>query len=285
VGVHGAIEANALYKFLERISADDITLSADDKEVIIKAGRAKAGFTLHSEIAMPLQEVPEPKRWVKLPDGFCDVINTIAMVCATDMSRPLLTCVHVDGKKGIVEGSDSRALMRSTVPRFNCRAFLLPARIAQIAARYALEETANSKGWQHFKSNEGTLIHCRVFEDNYPDTSQHLDVEGISVRLPKDMHTVLERAGVFSGSLLQSTPVVAIRLADGEALVRARGDSGWFEERMPVRYKKEPLAFGINPMLLQRILTDTNECTIGERTLGFKGDNWKYAVAKVINYE
>src|SRR5690554_5571655 len=68
--VEGAIKAEALYSFLNRVKQDIITIDVDDNQVKIKAGRSKAGLVLEKEVKLPVEEVGEIGKWMPLPEGF-----------------------------------------------------------------------------------------------------------------------------------------------------------------------------------------------------------------------
>ena len=94
--IEGAIQAEQLYKLLSKIKQDEIEVTTENAEIIFQAGKMKAGLTLQQEIKLPLDEISKPGKWKTLPDDFVKYIRMAMQVCSQDMSRPVLTCVHVN---------------------------------------------------------------------------------------------------------------------------------------------------------------------------------------------
>jgi len=110
--ITGAVEADSLYKFLGKIKPDDkgnIELSLNEKfEIVVKSGRSKAGLTLQSEITLPLNEedFAEKDDWLTLPENFTKFLAIAMGSCGKDMSKPVLTCVHIS-EEGFIGGADN----------------------------------------------------------------------------------------------------------------------------------------------------------------------------------
>jgi len=125
--INGAVQAEELYELLSKLKKDEIEITTKGNEIILKSGRTKAGLTLQQEIKLPLEEIGELGKWKPLPEDFLKHIKFAMAACSRDMSRPVLTCVHVS-KDGIIEGSDSfriaRCQLKTEMP---VKTFLLPA--------------------------------------------------------------------------------------------------------------------------------------------------------------
>lgn len=275
--VTGAIKADELYKLLSKLSEDDIEVSVSGPEVILKAGRSKAGFTLQTEIKLPLDEVPAPSKWKDVPDGFLEAIRFTSSSCSRDMSRPVLTCLNVRDS-GVVEASDNLRITNYDLGnKMPVPTFLLPVTSAKEILAYKINKICKSDGWIHFKTNEDTILSCRIFEDKFPDVSKFFDVEGDEIKLPKDLHSALDKASVFAvdGEIMS----VTLTLKPKKMIVRGRSTSGWFEEEMPARYNGKEITFTTCPKTLQDITSQTTTCILGKNVMLFAGDKWKHVVS------
>jgi len=279
LNIEGAIEATYLYKFLGKVKADDINIELKDNEILLKTGRAKAGLTLQTEIRLPLEEVTGRKKWKDLPSNFNKFLSFAMPSCSKDMSRPVLTCVHVN-QSGVIEASDSYRMtycdLKEEVP---VDTFLLPASSAVDVVKLNPIKVAKSNGWIHFSNEVGSEISCRIFnDDTYPDTSKILNMTGDRLILPQIIDEVLERAMVFSKRDHLLDEIITITIQNMVLEVSAKSSTGWFKEKVNMKYSEDPIIFSITPFLLKGILSETRECFINkERTkLKFEGEGWQY---------
>ena len=107
--IEGAVQADELYKFLNRVKADDIEMTEADSEIQIKAGRARVGLTLVEKVVLPLESISAEGKWKKLPDDFIKALEFVLFTCSQDMSRPILTCINIR-EDGIIESSDAHRI-------------------------------------------------------------------------------------------------------------------------------------------------------------------------------
>jgi len=278
LNITGAVAAEELYKLLHKIKKEEIEISVGDNEVLLKAGRAKAGLILHTEITLPLEEIGEQGKWRKLPEDFIEAVKMAVGSCSRDMNKPVLTCVHVNSE-GFVEGSDGFRIMKyqlKEIDKFPVKTFLIPASSAVQLIHLKPVKIAKGQGWVHLQTEEGTIISCRTFEESFPDTAAFLKIEGVPIEFPDKMEEILDRAIVFSkgGHFLDEE--VTVTLTKQRIKVNSRNDSGWFEEETRIEFKDDPVHFTITPYLLKDILSKTNTCILNEACLKFEGNEWEY---------
>lgn len=276
--IEGAIQADHLYKFLGKVTKDDIELELKDNEIVFTAGRAKAGLSIQAEIKLPLEEISGNKKWKELPENFNKFIGFTMTSCSKDMSRPVITCVHVN-QNGIIEASDSYRITRCDLKEeLPIETFLLPATSAVDVVKINPTKGVKKEGWVHFSNEEGTEISCRIFTDTYPDTSSVLETRGDRIILPQTIDEVLERAMVFSKRDHLLDEIVTITIQDRSLEISSQAKTGWFREEINMKYTGDKILFSITPSLLKGILSETRECSINkERTkLKFEGEGWQY---------
>lgn len=273
----GAIESDQLYKFLNKIKKDEIEFTIENNQIILTTGRAKAGLTLHAEVTLPLdKELSDKGKWKSLPTDFSKFLAFAMTSCSRDMSKPILTCVHVS-KHGIIESSDNYRItqchLESEMPLDD---FLIPATSAAEVVKINPVKIAEGTGWMHFQNEIGTVLSCRVINEAFPNITPHLKVDGIRLILPNSTSEVLDRAMVFSKRDHSLDETVFVSIQDRRLQIRSESSCGWFEEDINMKYSGDPVLFAITPSLLKGILSETSECEINADThkLKFAGERW-----------
>lgn len=280
LNLQGAIQADNLYKFLNKLKQEDIEFTTEDNQIILTSGRAKAGLTLQSEVKLPLEsDVAVRSKWQTLPEDFNKFVAMAMTSCSRDMSKAVLTCVHIS-KNGMVESSDNYRIMQCNLQNdMPVESFLLPAMSAAEVVKIKPTKIAQGKGWMHFQNEEETIISCRIINDAFPNVNPVLNIkDGIRLILPQTTGDVIERAMVFSKKDHALDESVEVLIQNRRLLIQTKSDSAWFEEDINMRYDGDPIAFAITPSLLRGILAETGECEINKEStkLKFKGECWSY---------
>jgi hypothetical protein len=192
------------------------------------------------------------------------------------MSRAILTCVHITGNQ--VEASDAYQIAQF---KFNSGLsaktnLLIPATSIREVIKINPTKIALGSGWVHFQNEAGTVLSCRIFEDEFPDTSSHMEVEGIEITFPKTIGEILDRASVFSKQAVSTDETITITLDKNRVKIAGKSDSGWFEEEANIKFSEEKTSFMITPSLFRNILNRSNSCVLGESKVKFSGDGWEF---------
>jgi len=260
---------------LARIKKDDVVIEQSAKEVVLKAGKAKAGIVMEAKIKLPLDDVSAPEKWKPLPADFVTGVEYAVSSCSKDNSRPVLTCVNVR-KDGFVEATDNFRITRHKIGEMPVT-FLLPASTATELVRYPINKVASGKGWVHFRTEEDTIFSCRIYEGEFPDITPILKVQGKELELPVTMTDVLDRAAVFAQQETKDESVTVV-LEEGKMTVKGKNSFGWFEEDINMTYEGDSFEFAINPAFLKAIANQIRNCVIGKRCLKFTGPTWEHVV-------
>ena len=275
--ITGALKAEELYQLISKTKKDEIEVILEDNQIILQSGRAKAGLILQTDIKLPLKEIGEIEKWKTLPENFSKAVRFVSIAAGIDMSRPVLTCIHVD-KSGYVEASDGFRIVKYENMKIPVNTFLIPVSSARELIKLNPTKIAEGQGgWIHFQTNEGSIISCRVFEDKYPDTSKFLKVEGVSLTMPAIVSEIIDRAIVFSKRDHSFDEQVFIVIQNNKIKINAKSETGsWFEEDANMRFKDDSISFAITPYLLQDILKETSSFVINENMMKFEGTDWLY---------
>ncbi len=280
--ITGAIKAQALYEFLNKIKQDEIDIEWEENQLIIKAAKAKAGLVLEQEVKLPVEEIGEIQKWKPVPDDLIPALKFCNPCCSQDMSRPILTCVHVSGKA--IEASDSYQIVRHSLEnKIPIKPFLLPSSSVRELVKYDIKEMAEGEGWAHFKTEEGTIFSSRILSGEFPDVGKLLEFDGVDFDFPKKTLSALEKAQVFSKSAFNSgdLPTISITIIDGAINITSKNEYGWFEESVRSKHvnQGDPINFMIGIEFLVNLLSQLQACLIGEDRVKFEGENWIHVIA------
>ena len=278
--ITGAVQATELYQLLKKLKQDELELTVTENEILLTSGKTKAGLTLQTEIKLPLSEVERKSKWKTLPEGFKDALRFAVTSCSRDMSKPVLTCVHVH-QEGFIEGCDNYRVARWTLSEeFPTGTFLIPQSSVLELLKLDPVKVALDGGWVHFITEDKTTISCRIIDDKFPDTSKLLKQSGIEVILPEGISEILDRAMVFSKRDTVLDEDITIILEKNKLRIESKSETGWFKEEVPNdSYKGEELKFDVTPSLLKSILSETNVFEHCKNRLKFSGANWVYIVS------
>lgn len=278
---HGAVSADELYSFLNRVTRDSIDINVKGSELLMKCGRASAGLTLHEQIKLPLSEIEGPNTdWIPLPDNFAEAISFCKFSCSSDMSMPILNCLHVC--KECVESSDDIRFTKFELKECDSMdSFLIPVSVAKELSNYAITEMTGNSSWKHFRTADKSVVFsCRIYADEYPDTSGFSNIENfIKVKMPKKLGMILTRAGIFAKERADKDSMITITIDGSMIKIKSQNDAGWFKETTKIKYDGDPITFNVNPEFLEVMLSKTTMCLIGSDRIKFEGDNWYHIVA------
>lgn len=275
--LEGSVKAEELYKFISK-AKETLDISIDKDTLLVKSGRAKSGFALEKEVLLPIIKIKG--KWLDIDDTFLEAIQTAAQTTSKDAAMPMMQCVHIC-EDGYVEASDMWKLLhaKTEVP---IKTTLLFGTAVREVVRLHPTKIATSKGWCHFKNEEGTTISCRVIDETFADSKDLLKgfKKGVKLSMPKDLLQVLDRAEIFSSSNEESDAVTFV-IAKGKLTVSAKTETSWFKESMKID-TKDSMEFEIKPYLLKTILNKYPDCVYTKTRLLFEKDDWKYVVSLTI---
>lgn len=274
--LEGAVNASELYSFITKVKGDEISLEVQENELLLRCGRSKAGLALQSEVVLPIEEIGKITKWKKLPKGFFKALSFAMAACSNDMSRPIFTCVHINGES--IEGTDSYRIAKYTLEEeVPVEPFLLPARICNTIIRMKPIEISEGKSWVHFKTKDKAVLSCRIFEDKFVDINPLLSVKGgVTIKFPKEIIDIIDRAGIFSKRDHVIDENISIHIENKKLQIKSESERGWFTEKARIDYTGDTIEFSVTPYLLSDILNESPIGKLNDGKLIFEGDNWKY---------
>ncbi len=245
----GAVRADELHALLKKYTADELDIEPGDTELKIKGRGSRAGIAIDTEISLPIDAIPEPKRMRTLPEDFLDSIEACLTSVSTDVGKETLCCIYLDGE--IAESTDGIRLTQFEYqkPLFK-KPCLLPATAAKELIKYKPERYGTAEGWIVFDCEGGARFRARLHEGKFPDTSKIIDFEGEEVTLPEKIAEMIGRARVFSESTgFEEDNKIQVEIADNKIRIEGRGPGGWVKESCKIEYSGKAVAFTVNPRL------------------------------------
>jgi hypothetical protein len=272
IEINGVIKAEELYKFINKVKEKEFDINITENEIVMKAGRAKVGFALNSNILLPLSETLQgvSKKWKPLHEKFLQACKFASASASTDMSDQKLTCVHITSE-GVIEASNNyRMVIWDLQTSLPIKTTLIPATSIREVVRLQPTKVREGDGWIHFMNGQGTTISCRTFDEVFVDTKAIMKTIGKTKKItfPEGILPILEKAEIFSQDQ-KTDGSVTLDFKDGKLTVKSESATAWFKETIAFDGDDE-FSFSITPYLLKDILKETNVCSINKNVLKFE---------------
>lgn len=277
--LEGAVDGAHLHTLLNRMSSQTVTLETDGTKLNLRSGRVKASFDF-TPVTLPIGEIDRSGDDSDiLPDNFTRALGLIAGTCARDMSKPVLTCVYLNGET--LTASDGFRAATIRIADANFPKMLLPGSAAEVLSTFAIERLAisDSGEWARFTSNRGTtIIHARTALGNFPNIDHLFDVKGPDITFPDNTTEVIARASIFSERQHRIDEELDITLKPNQIIIAASYDGGHFSEVIRTDQKIEA-SFTIHPDFLAEVLKTGTSCMVGSNRIKFTGAAWQHVIA------
>jgi DNA polymerase III sliding clamp (beta) subunit (PCNA family) len=283
IDFEGAINAKELYGLLSKIDKDEIELTVSETELLIQAGRVKAGLKLELEVKLPIKEIPKKMEKISNPKRFLYLLHFAMQTCSKDPAQSKLSCISLK-KNGLIESSDGYRLFQGQGDPLPVMSFLLPSSSTFEIVKSEPTHLSLEKGWVHFKNENGTVFSSRRIEDDYMPEDQIKSVLAFNkigqIDFPAKINQILERVGLFAkGDTLDE--LVEINIDKGKMMLRAQaeGTGSWVEEKATISFDGT-LSFLMTPSLFVDILQVVQTSIIDKsiQKIKFAGPDWEYVI-------
>jgi DNA polymerase III sliding clamp (beta) subunit (PCNA family) len=274
-----AVKADLLQKYINKVSAKELEITQKPKELYIKAGRSRTGFQIANKIKLPLNNVTLDDAWEDLPSDFIDAVAFVSESCATNTDSAKLNSIHLH-KDGYMEGTDRHRLSHWQLehPIESLDTMLIPVKNLKAAMKINPTKIMGSSEWLHFSSEDGTILSCRLLDEDFMDTSQLLakpKEKGNKIIFPEEIVPALERSQVFAQRPDKESEILVVSVLGSKIKIRSEAEGGaWHEEFVSVKYKGKKVKFAITVELLLNIIKKKSTCKIYKDKLIFTGGRW-----------
>ena len=272
VEIEGCVKADSLMQLLSKIKDDEIQISINESELLIKGKRFESGILFDSDIRIPIDEVAVPKKMKKLPDNFKQSAKLACLTASSALSEPLLTCVYLNNST--VESCDNdRITICNLTSNLGFTTLILAENLLKLCDDDLIEAYAD-ESWIYFKTADNVLLATRTYNEKYLDLHQFIPEikEGTKIIFPDNIFEILARADIFSKDVISQEKNVQIRVQKHKMKVISRNETGWFTETIDTKCK-EKFDFTINLEFLTDILKITNEISLIDNSLFFETEN------------
>ena len=274
--VEGAVNGGKLLTMLKKSNDEEVDVFVESGQLRVHGKKSKAGIRMDEDVKLPFNEGKDNVQWEQLPENFCEAVKFCLFSTSKDASRPLLTCVHINGN--IAESCDNFRLTQYALDK-EVGEYLIPAEAAKSLIVHTPVSVALIDGWLHFALENDVLFCCRTFADTYPDISKIMVFTGEDIKWSDGLPEAIDRAGVFGESQLKGAgSMITITISEGRLFVRGEGDYGFLEEEMRIRFAGEA-KFIINAEFFMEILRYGGTSVVGKQKLKFTGNKWTHVVS------
>lgn len=259
-GFEGAVVAKPLLDLLSKLKEDEIDISAENSEILVKGVGKRSGVRMEAKVNLPVDAVEKPDAWHTLGDDFSEAIGMVQPCASNDESQFVLTCIHFH--PDYLEACDRFQIARFPVKTGLQEEILVRATSVMKISGLGMVEISETRSWLHFRNKNDLVFSCRKFQEQYPDLGRFLEKsECEKVTLPSGLEEIVSKAEIFTvENSLGNHVTVSIR--NDTISVKGEGTSGWYEERKKIAYNADPLEFMIAPKLLLAISKKSNDCFI-----------------------
>lgn len=273
--VKGAVLADDLRKVLHKLPDDVVEVYTKGSELRIEGKRKRAGIARVKEVTLPYADVPRPGEWSELPPELMGTMLQAARVCGKDDSQPRTMEVHAT--PDLVEACDGFRFFRSALKTGFEKEVLVPAASIAAIGSIVFTKASVSGGWLHLRRRDKQKVSLRCSAGTYPEeVNRLLELKNPQkVRLPGNLPEILSRAEVMQES---TDALVSIQISSGKLTLRAKKDTGWYEETRDIKYSGDPLSFDVNPAFLEEILSKSREVKVSDRRMKIESEDTVFVV-------
>lgn len=280
---NAVVAAADFLDYIGKVPDEQLEISREGNEVVIKGKKRKAGITCSTDVLLPIESVPAPTDWKRIEDGTPNALQQAARTCGKDETQYLTTCVHVTAD--YVEASDNYRFLRVDGATGFPDRVLIPASSVEKLEGLEIKKVSVGKGWVHFRTASKATISVRCDHQAYHKGVEKLLAmeEAEDLTLPSVLGEMVERAEVFTGAHYNDT--VEVRIGDSELTIEARKDTGWSRERKRIAYEGRELTFRIHPKFLVEILKRTRDVKVDDRKIKIEVGNIHFVTSLSMKKE
>jgi hypothetical protein len=286
-GFNAAVQSDAFYKLISKISAKDLIVLKNKEQIEIKAGRSRFGLACEAPEKLVIEKVNvldhDHMRWKKIPADLKEALVFCCFSASKHMVvKPEFTGVFVKGNS--VFSSDTLRITWYTLKDAIKSSFLVPARYIVNLNNYDISHFNIEHGWIHFKGKDLYFSIC-LLEEVYPAKKAIEYFPSIKksevINLPEDFDKVLDRALVLMEDDFILDKEVELVISKDSLICRLdKKQVGWYEEVVDIDRKgTEEVIIKINPIFLKEILKHTNKMILAsESVVAFFSKDFKHLI-------
>lgn len=273
-----AVVANDLIQVISKFPDEEINMEIKENQLIVKGKKKRAGLTIQNEISLPIEDLPQPTKMKKIPKNLMSNLKIAAEICQLNNENYKVSHVYVT--KNQIVATDRYRFIRIKM-KTGIERLLIPAS-AIISIDETINEICENKGWLFLNCKKSKILYAVCCSsDEYVEDELITDVLDIKdsspVQFPKEMANVIDRAMVMAKDDHQR--LAKISLSKTSVIIRTQKDTGWYEEKQPVRFKGEDMKILISLPLFKGLLSRTSKAKVTEEKIKMEKDGLEFVTA------
>jgi len=271
-----AVPAHDLTNLISKFPDEEIELTIKGNELIVAGKKRRSGLTIQNEILLPIEDIPVPDKMSGIKEGVMSALSMAAKVCSASNEDYRVSHIQIAPDK--IQATDKLRFLRVTVDT-GLKTILVPAGPINAIESISITSATLLKGWLWLGNKDVKIGICCTEEEYYEDALIDSVInmpKANVVQLPKEMPKVLDRALIMSKD--DCNRMSKIKLTAKSITVRTQKESGWYEERQPVKYKGQDMELFVGLSLFKDLLNKTNKAYVSQEKMKMKKDNVEFLV-------
>jgi len=272
-----AVQAYDLIQLVAKFPDEEITLAIKNNQLMISGKKKRAGLTIQKEILLPVEDIPQPNKKIRIKEGVMEALIMAAKVCISSHEDYRVSHVQISPNK--IQATDKNRFLRITI-KTGLKTILVPSGAILAVKDIPIDRISLGKGWLFIGNKNVQLGICCTEEEYYEeellDTIINMD-DPQPIQLPKEMSNVIDRALIMSAD--DNSSMSKVSITSKSITVRTQKESGWYEERQPVKYKGEDMILSVGLPLLKDLLSKTHKALVTQHKIKMEKDGIEFVTA------
>ena len=273
-----AIEPGKFVDILNKLTDKSIGITIEDSQLIIAHGKSeRMGLPIKDEVELPLDKIEAPKEWKPLSTYFCTGVDLVKECVSKNEKAGVYTYINVTPKS--VEATDDCQVARYKVRTPIEESVLVKGRALAGIVPLGATEVSDGDSFIHFRNEDGIVISCAKYVDDFPDISEIMEKTGKAIPFPKGLDVVVGRSEVFTKDSENGEMLIEL-MPNGKIRLKAKSDDGsWYRKTKLIKYNGEKLVFMITPKILLELSHHQTECLLCDNLLKVEEGKFTFVTA------
>lgn len=287
-GIKCMAKADILYKTLNKMNEDDITVEIKDDLLIVKDTTTELTMPMIEDKISPYIDNFKLKniKWTDLPEDFLVGLNLCHSSAAKDSLFGSINSIYISDDCIVTSDNFriSKYIMKSGVKD----TFLLSVNGSKELLKLSKPiKFYYDTNWVHFLNEDGVVFSLRTLMVDYPIEGLNKILDSVEFKdkyvFPEKIGESLDRVGLLSIED-DSLDYVVIKSKDGFLYLSGERQYGKIEDKIPIPKNSFPnnLGLKVSPKFLNSILSRSKEFYIYNKLILFKSDNYLHLVSTIV---
>jgi len=257
------ISYTRLVNFITKTKGKYIKIIHSNESAKISCGKAKLSLNslvlneIDAQIIDEIKKISDGKITAKIPEGFCEGIESCAFSASNDPAHGTLTCFCIK-EEHIVGFDTTRVGVYEMDSSMTKKSILISATLTSMLANFKPKKFKISDSWSVFKNSEDIIFAMRSIRGEYP-IEKHIDLftkfkSNKRIKLPDEINRIIDLITSMTNETTYVDRYVDINIEENSLMLSSSSESAAIEEKIKIDYTGSPFSFSINPTALQQAL-------------------------------